>query len=99
MLEGLGFVDADYAHDGFQNGFNMLPSSAGVPSDAALEISGARAVHVPASTWPPRRLVPTTLIRPSIWQPADVGAATSIPGPCGRIPYPSGFQPLWTRGG
>ena len=45
-FEGLGFVDADYAHDGFQNGFSMLASSAGVPSDAALEISGARAVHV-----------------------------------------------------
>ena len=45
-FERLGFVDADYAHDGWQAGWNLYAWSAGIPDDSALAISGGRDVAV-----------------------------------------------------
>ena len=42
----LGFVDADYAHDGWQAGWNPYAWSAGIPDDSALAVSGGRDIAV-----------------------------------------------------
>ena len=47
-FESLGFVDADYLHDGWQAGFNLSPASHGIPDDAALAVSGGAGVTLRA---------------------------------------------------
>ena len=50
-VQQISFCDADYMADGWQAGWNMLPGSAGVPSDAAVELSGTSDVTVYACTF------------------------------------------------
>lgn len=45
------FADADYTYQGWQDGFNVLPSSRGSPADAAVRVSRAMGVTIAGCTF------------------------------------------------
>eukprot|EP00943_MAST-04B_sp_MAST-4B-sp1_P008703 g8703.t1 len=45
-LKNLNFIDVDYTANGFQEGFNILPTSYGMPSDSSIHISYSKEITI-----------------------------------------------------
>ena len=45
-IRNLNLIDVDYISNGFQEGFNILPSSIGMPSDSSIHISQSKNINI-----------------------------------------------------